>query len=112
MKVQRPWGFFETLYEGTGFKVKSVVVNPNSRLSLQTHAHRSEHWTVVRGVAVFQIGDKREEVFPDQTRYIAKGQEHRLENNGKEPLEIIEVQCGNYLEEDDIVRLEDDYHRS
>ena len=112
MRVEKPWGFFETLYEGDGFKVKSVVVNPSSRLSLQTHKHRSEHWTVVRGVAIFQIGEKKEKVFPDQTRYIAKGEKHRLENKGNQPLEIIEVQCGKYLGEDDIVRIEDDYNRS
>lgn len=112
MRTQKPWGYFETLYEGDGFKVKSIVVNAGSRLSLQTHKHRSEHWTVVRGNAVFQIGEKKENVLPDQTRYIAKGQKHRLENKETTPVEIIEVQCGDYLGEDDIVRIEDDYDRS
>jgi mannose-6-phosphate isomerase-like protein (cupin superfamily) len=112
MRTEKPWGFFEVLYEGDGFKVKSVVVNPGARLSLQTHKNRSEHWTVVRGVSVFQIGEKKEEVHIDQSRYIAKGEKHRLENKGTKPLEIIEVQCGEYLGEDDIVRIEDDYDRS
>jgi mannose-6-phosphate isomerase-like protein (cupin superfamily) len=112
MKTERPWGSFTVLYEGEGFKVKSVVVNPGCRLSLQTHKHRSEHWTVVRGSAVFQVGEKREEVHVDQSRYIPKGEKHRLENKGTKPLEIIEVQYGEYLGEDDIIRLEDDYKRS
>ena len=112
MRTQKPCGYFETLYEGDGFKVKSVVVNPGSRLSLKTHKHRSEHWTVVKGTAIFQIGENKEEVESDQTRYIAKGKKHRLENQGPHPLEIIEVQCGEYLGEDDIIRLDDDYDRS
>ena len=112
MRVEKPWGSFETLYEGDGFKVKSVVVTPGSRLSLQTHEQRSEHWTVVRGIAIFQIGENKEQVLPDQSRYIAKGEKHRLENKGTKTLEVIEVQCGKYLGEDDIVRIEDDYDRS
>jgi mannose-1-phosphate guanylyltransferase / mannose-6-phosphate isomerase len=112
MRTERPWGFFETFYEGEGFKIKRIVVNPGCKLSLQTHKHRSEHWTVVKGTAVVCIGAVKEEVKEDQSRYIAKGAIHRIENRDATPVEIVEVQCGSYLGEDDIHRIEDDYNRS
>jgi len=111
MRDQKPWGFIETFYEGDGFKIKRIVVNPGSRLSLQTHKHRSEHWTVVKGKAILCIGENQEEILPDQSRYVPKGEKHRIENKGMEPTEIIEVQYGDYLGEDDIDRIEDDYNR-
>ena len=112
MRVEKPWGFFETLYEGDGFKVKAIVVNPGSRLSLQTHKHRSEHWTIVSGLAVVWIGPSKKEYKADESCYIPQGEVHRIENKGKVIVEIVEVQCGNILSEEDIVRIEDDYNRS
>ncbi len=110
-RSERPWGSRELLFAGDGFKVKRIIVKPGQRLSLQSHEKRSEHWTVVRGIATIVIGDKEETVNYNQSRYIEKKQKHRLENHTKTDVEIIEVQCGEYLGEDDITRYSDDYNR-
>ena len=112
MRTDRPLGFFETLSEGKGFKVKKIVVNSGCRLSLQKHEHRSEHWTIVSGDVIVWIGPSKKEYKPDQACYIPKGEVHRIENKSKAMVEIIEVQCGDILSEEDIVRIEDDYSRS
>jgi mannose-1-phosphate guanylyltransferase/mannose-1-phosphate guanylyltransferase/mannose-6-phosphate isomerase len=110
--VYRPWGHYEDLVEGDGFRVKRIVVNPGGRLSMQYHHHRSEHWVVVDGQATVTCADKRSIVYPNQSVYIPKGATHRLENATERPLILIEVQCGDYVGEDDIVRLDDVYGRS
>jgi mannose-6-phosphate isomerase-like protein (cupin superfamily) len=107
----RPWGAFRVLDEGPGYKVKRITVKPGGRLSLQTHDRRSEHWVVARGTARVTVGETVRDLKPDQGVYIALGQKHRLENPGDRDLELIEVQCGDYLGEDDIVRHEDIYNR-
>ncbi|QBQ98355.1 mannose-1-phosphate guanylyltransferase/mannose-6-phosphate isomerase [Paraburkholderia pallida] len=111
-KVYRPWGYYDSIDEGKGFRVKRIVVNPGARLSLQMHHHRSEHWIVVCGTARVTRGDECFLLSENESTYIALGQTHRLENPGKLPLEVIEVQSGSYLGEDDIVRFEDHYGRS
>ncbi|KAA1002563.1 mannose-1-phosphate guanylyltransferase/mannose-6-phosphate isomerase [Paraburkholderia panacisoli] len=111
-KVYRPWGYYDSIDEGKGFHVKRIVVNPGARLSLQMHHHRSEHWIVVRGTARVTRGDESFLLSENESTYIALGQTHRLENPGKLPLEMIEVQSGTYLGEDDIVRFDDHYGRS
>jgi mannose-1-phosphate guanylyltransferase/mannose-6-phosphate isomerase len=111
VQVFRPWGSYETIVESTGFKAKRIIVNPQQKLSLQMHHHRAEHWVVVKGTAQVTNGDKAFLLSQDESTYIPIGQTHRLENPGKIPLEIIEVQSGAYLEEDDIVRYEDIYQR-
>jgi len=108
----RPWGTFDILNQGPGFKVKRISVNPGSRLSLQMHRRRSEHWVVVSGTAKVSRGDVTELIEENQSTYISVREWHRLENPGDEVLEIIEVQIGAYLEEDDIERAGDDYNRS
>jgi mannose-1-phosphate guanylyltransferase/mannose-6-phosphate isomerase len=112
LTVARPWGSYTTLEEGHRYKIKRIVVNPGAKLSLQMHYHRSEHWVVVAGTAKIVNGDQ--EIFLDenQSTYIPKTHRHRLENPGKIPLQIIEIQTGPYLEEDDIVRFGDVYGRS
>ena len=110
-KVHRPWGWYDSIDEDQGFKVKRIMVKPGASLSLQKHARRAEHWVVVRGEAQVQIGEKTFALQANQSTYIPKGEVHRLSNLGSEPLEIIEVQSGDYLGEDDIVRLEDVYGR-
>ncbi len=107
----RPWGNYTVLEEGERYKIKRVVVNPRERLSLQMHHHRSEHWVVVRGTAKVNIGDLEKLVHENESTYIPKSTLHRLENPGKIPLEIIEVQNGEYLGEDDIIRIDDIYGR-
>ncbi len=109
--VYRPWGSFETIDEGPRFKVKRIVVKPGAKLSLQKHHHRAEHWVVVRGTARITRGEETLLLEENQSTYIPLGTPHRLENPGKIPLHIIEVQSGSYLGEDDIVRLEDTYGR-
>jgi len=109
--VYRPWGSFTLLEEQEGFKVKKIVVKPGRRLSLQKHLHRSEHWVVVRGTAEVTRGDETFILRPNESTYIPIGVEHRLANPGKVDLEVIEVQVGDYLGEDDIIRIEDDYGR-
>jgi mannose-1-phosphate guanylyltransferase / mannose-6-phosphate isomerase len=110
-KVARPWGWYDSVDEGERFKVKRIQVKPGASLSLQMHHHRAEHWIVVKGVAEITNGDKVITLSENQSTYIPQGQTHRLANPGKTPLEIIEVQSGSYLGEDDIVRFEDSYGR-
>ena len=111
-KVSRPWGWYDSVDEGERFKVKRIQVKPGASLSLQMHHHRAEHWIVVKGVAEITNGDQVIILTENQSTYIPQGQIHRLANPGRSPLEIIEVQSGSYLGEDDIVRLEDTYGRS
>ncbi len=110
--VQRPWGSFTVLEEGPQFKVKRLVVYPGAALSLQLHHHRSEHWVVVAGVAAVRNGEQELFLEANQSTYVPAGTKHRLANPGSELLEVIEVQTGSYLGEDDIVRFEDLYHRA
>jgi len=110
-KVFRPWGSYENIDAGERFQVKRIVVNPGSVLSLQMHHHRAEHWVVVRGTAKIIRNGEEAILSEDQSTYIPLGTSHRLENPGKIPLELIEVQTGSYLGEDDIVRFEDKYGR-
>ncbi|CAG9234244.1 mannose-1-phosphate guanylyltransferase [Paraburkholderia tropica] len=110
-KVARPWGTYEGVDSGDRFQVKRIVVNPGASLSLQMHYHRAEHWIVVRGTARVVNGDTTLLLSENQSTYIPLGTQHRLENPGKVPLEMIEVQSGAYLGEDDIVRFEDNYGR-
>jgi mannose-1-phosphate guanylyltransferase/mannose-6-phosphate isomerase len=111
-KVNRPWGWYDSIDEGERFKVKRIQVNPGASLSLQKHHHRAEHWIVVKGTAEITNGDKVLLLTENQSTYIPLGEVHRLANPGTIPLEIIEVQSGSYLGEDDIVRFEDTYGRS
>ena len=111
-KVHRPWGWYDSVDEGDRFKVKRIQVKPGASLSLQQHQHRAEHWIVVKGTAEIINGDKQFTLQENQSTYIALGEVHRLTNPGTVPLEIIEVQSGGYLGEDDIVRFEDHYGRS
>jgi mannose-1-phosphate guanylyltransferase/mannose-6-phosphate isomerase len=110
-RVFRPWGNYETLELGERFQVKRIVVNPGGRLSLQMHHHRAEHWVVVQGSALVTVGEKVFTLKENESTFIPLGEKHRLENQGKKPLTLIEVQCGSYLGEDDIVRFEDVYGR-
>lgn len=107
----RPWGSYTVLEEGERYKIKRIVVNPNERLSLQMHYHRSEHWVVVKGTAQVTVGDMERIVHENESAYVPKSTVHKLENPGKVPLEIIEVQNGEYVGEDDIVRFNDLYGR-
>ncbi len=107
----RPWGSYTVLEEGPRYKIKRIVVNPGERLSLQMHYHRSEHWVVVKGTAKVQIGEEEMYLHENESVFVPKSTKHRLENPGKIPLEIIEVQNGEYLGENDIVRFEDVYGR-
>jgi len=110
-KVHRPWGWYDSIDEGGRFKVKRIQVKPKASLSLQKHHHRAEHWIVVTGTAEITNGDKVLTLTENQSTYIPLGEVHRLANPGTIPLEIIEVQSGSYLSEDDIVRFEDTYGR-
>lgn len=110
-KVHRPWGWYDSIDEGGRFKVKRIQVKPKASLSLQKHHHRAEHWVVVKGTAEITCGDKIILLTENQSTYIPLGEMHRLANPGSIPLEIIEVQSGSYLGEDDIVRFEDHYGR-
>jgi mannose-1-phosphate guanylyltransferase/mannose-6-phosphate isomerase len=110
-QVHRPWGSFESLESREGFQVKRLVVKPGAKLSLQLHRHRAEHWVVVKGVARVTRGEEVFELNPNESTYIPVETRHRLENPGKSPLEVIEVQVGDYLGEDDIERFEDAYKR-
>lgn len=111
-RVFRPWGSYETVALAERFQVKRIVVKPGHKLSLQMHHHRAEHWIVVKGTARVTCGEKSFLLHEDQSTYIPLGEKHRLENPGKTPLELIEVQSGSYLGEDDIVRFEDVYGRT
>jgi len=108
---ERPWGRYEVLEEQPGFKVKVLEVKPGARLSLQRHARRQEHWVVVSGVADVVCGEQELRLQRGEHVHIPLETNHRLGNSGKAPLAIIEVQLGDYLGEDDIVRLADDYQR-
>jgi len=107
----RPWGSFYVLDEGAGFKVKRIVVTPGGRLSLQSHKHRAEHWTVVSGEATVTVGERVETLRRGASVDIGQGDRHRLENFGEGDVELIEVQFGDYLGEDDITRYDDVYQR-
>lgn len=109
---ERPWGRWSVLHEGPGYKVKLIEVAPGHRLSLQYHHYRSEHWVVVQGRARIVLGSQHQELGPMQSVMIPERTIHRIENPFGETLRIIEVQQGSRLEEEDIVRLEDDYHRA
>ena len=111
-KVHRPWGWYDSIDHGGRFQVKRIMVKPGASLSLQMHHHRAEHWIVVSGTAEVTNGDKVTLLAENQSTFIPLGQTHRLANRGKVPLEIIEVQSGSYLGEDDIVRFEDTYGRN
>lgn len=110
-KVDRPWGTYDSIDKEQNFQVKRIVVNPGEKLSLQMHYHRAEHWIVVRGTGRVTCGENVFLLTENESTYIPMGEVHRLENPGKVPLEIIEVQSGHYLGEDDIVRIEDNYGR-
>lgn len=111
-KVHRPWGWYDSIDQGQRFKVKRIQVNPGASLSLQKHRHRAEHWVVVKGEAEITCGDKTVLLKENQSTYIPLGEVHRLANPGSDPLEIIEVQSGAYLGEDDIIRIQDNYGRN
>jgi mannose-1-phosphate guanylyltransferase/mannose-6-phosphate isomerase len=112
LKVHRPWGSYQSLDRGDRHQVKRIVVKPGRRLSLQMHHHRAEHWVVVRGTAIVTVGSEVRTLQENQSTYIPIATRHRLENPGEIDLELIEVQSGSYLGEDDIVRFEDDYNRT
>ncbi|MEK5146078.1 mannose-1-phosphate guanylyltransferase/mannose-6-phosphate isomerase [Psychrobacillus sp. FSL K6-4615] len=109
--AHRPWGVYTILEDSPGFKIKKIVVKPGKKLSLQKHHHRNEHWVVVSGTATVTVGENEFFVRPNESTYIKMGEVHRLENSGKIDLVLIEVQVGEYLEEDDIIRIEDDFKR-
>jgi mannose-1-phosphate guanylyltransferase/mannose-6-phosphate isomerase len=111
LTVHRPWGTYTVLEEGANFKIKRIVVNPGAKLSMQMHNHRSEHWVVVSGVATISNNQKELTLQENESTYIPKTQKHRLENRSEKPLSLIEVQCGDYVGEDDIVRFDDQYGR-
>ncbi len=111
-RVYRPWGFYETVALGERFQVKRICVKPGEKLSLQMHHHRAEHWIVVKGTARVKVGEQVYLLSENESTYIPLGRTHRLENPGKVPLELIEVQSGTYLGEDDIVRFDDIYGRA
>jgi mannose-1-phosphate guanylyltransferase len=111
-KVYRPWGYYDSIDKGKGFQVKRIFVNPGAKLSLQKHQKRAEHWVIVSGIALVTCGSKIFELTENQSTYISTGEVHRLENQQDFPLEIIEIQTGSYLGEDDIIRLEDEYLRT
>jgi mannose-1-phosphate guanylyltransferase/mannose-6-phosphate isomerase len=111
-KVARPWGSYETIADGLRFQVKHIIVDPGETLSLQMHYHRAEHWVVVRGSAEVTVGEKVSILQENESTFIPAGTRHRLANPGKVPLELVEVQCGPYLGEDDILRFDDQYGRA
>jgi len=112
LTVRRPWGTYTIIEQQAGFKIKRIEVNPEASLSLQSHQHRSEHWVVVSGTATVTCNGKTTIVTKNQSTYIPIGEKHRLENRGKIPVQMVEVQVGDYLEEDDIERFDDMYHRA
>jgi mannose-6-phosphate isomerase len=109
---ERPWGTYEVLAEGEGYKVKRIEVTPGHRLSLQMHQSRSEHWVIVTGEAIVTLEDREIRLRANEEALIPPQTKHRVANPGTSPLVFIEVQCGDYLGEDDITRFEDDYNRS
>jgi len=110
-KIKKPWGYFEVIKEEKGYKIKKVIVFPGKRLSLQKHKQRKEHWVVAEGIAKVIVGEKEFVLKQGEHCFINIGEKHRLENPEKSVLEVIEIQLGDYLEEDDIERLEDDFNR-
>ena len=111
LKTYRPWGSYLSLAEGEGWQVKRINVNPGEALSLQKHNHRTEHWIIVSGTALVEVEKEKNLLTKNQSTYIPLGSKHRLSNPGDKPLILIEVQSGNYLGEDDIIRYEDNYGR-
>ena len=112
LQIFRPWGNYEQLDVENGYQVKRITVKPGGELSLQKHRHRAEHWVVVQGQAEVTLGEQVRTLDPNQSTYIPLGEVHRLANRGSEPVVLIEVQTGDYLGEDDIIRLDDRYNRS
>jgi mannose-1-phosphate guanylyltransferase/mannose-6-phosphate isomerase len=110
-RIYRPWGYYQSVDTGTRYQVKRIVVKPGAKLSLQKHFHRAEHWVVVRGTAEVTVNAEVRTVHENESIYVPIGSTHRLANPGKIALELIEVQVGSYLGEDDIVRLDDVYAR-
>jgi mannose-1-phosphate guanylyltransferase len=110
--VHRPWGTYTILEDTNGYKIKKIEVKPNKRLSLQKHFHRNEHWIVVSGTATVTVGNEKKLIRPNESTYIKMGEIHRLENEGKIPVILIEAQVGEYTKEDDIVRIDDDFERN
>jgi mannose-1-phosphate guanylyltransferase / mannose-6-phosphate isomerase len=110
-RIYRPWGYYQSIDSGARYQVKRIVVAPGRQLSLQKHFHRAEHWVVVKGAARVTRGEEEVTVHENESIYLPIGVVHRLVNPGKIDLELIEVQTGSYLGEDDIIRLEDVYHR-
>jgi len=110
-RENRPWGWFEILYEEEGLKVKRILVKPGLRLSLQIHNHRGENWTIINGTAVVTRGNENIQLTTKQMVYIPPKAKHRIENTGHSDLIFIEIQSGTYLGEDDIIRFEDDFNR-
>jgi mannose-1-phosphate guanylyltransferase/mannose-6-phosphate isomerase len=110
-RVAKPWGSYQAVDRGEMYQVKRITVKPGGVLSLQYHHHRAEHWVVVKGTALVTCGERQFQLKQNESTYIPQGAVHRLENASSEPLEIIEVQTGSYLGEDDIVRLSDNYGR-
>lgn len=111
-KEERPWGWFEILFEEANLKVKRIMVKPGKRLSLQSHEQRAENWVVVQGQALVTLGEETVKLKKRQSVFIPEKTKHRMENPGKEELVFIEVQTGTYLGEDDITRFQDDFDRS
>ena len=111
LKIFRPWGFYISIAEEATWQVKMIEVKPNGKLSLQMHHHRSEHWVIVKGRAKVEVADRIEYLTENQSTYIPLGVKHQLSNPGKLLLRVIEVQSGDYLGEDDIVRFDDNYGR-
>ncbi|MEC6996942.1 MAG: mannose-1-phosphate guanylyltransferase/mannose-6-phosphate isomerase [Pseudomonadota bacterium] len=109
--ISRPWGMFENIKQEEGFKIKKLLILPGEKISLQKHLRRSEHWVVISGIATITKGKKKFLLKPNESTFIKKGEVHRIENNSKKNLVLVEVQTGNYLEEDDILRLKDKYRR-
>lgn len=110
-REERPWGWFEVLFEEPGIKVKRIMVRPGRRLSLQSHEQRAENWVIVQGRALFTLDDREFALEPQQSVFIPRRSRHRIENPGTEELVFVEVQTGSYLGEDDIVRYQDDFNR-
>ncbi|NLJ49496.1 MAG: cupin domain-containing protein [Candidatus Atribacteria bacterium] len=111
-QIEKPWGYYVIIDQGPHYKVKKIVVYPGYRLSLQMHYHRNEYWLVVKGEALVTVGEQTFFLDPNQSTYIPMQTFHRVENRSNEPLEIIEVQNGNCISEEDIIRIEDDFNRS
>ena len=111
LTAHRPWGTYTVLEDTPGYKIKRIVVKPGKRLSLQKHFHRNEHWIVVSGTATVTVGNETKLIRPNESTYIKMGEVHRLANEGKIPVVLIEAQVGEYTGEDDIVRIDDDYKR-